>query len=759
MVAAQNAGRRNGKQRNFRMSRLFVVSNRLPVSIEKNDDELVVRQSSGGLVSAIKGYFERPDVQAENFTEKIWVGSVDASEDLWLQAQASGLFPGGFTIEGILPDKALYNDYYNGFSNSTIWPLFHYFPSLTYYKKDQFEAYRTINEAFAEKIIALYQPGDVIWVHDYQLMLLPHLLRDRLPDAVIGFFLHIPFPSYEIFRLLPTKWKRAILHGMLGADMVGFHTHDYVQHFIQSCKMILKIENQFTTILYRDRQLKCELFPIGINYQKFRDAITDETTVAIATKLEEHFFNQKLIFSVDRLDYTKGLDFRLDGYEEFLNKYPEWKGKVVFILNIVPSRDVIPAYMNRKARIEEKVSTINGKFSSLHWQPVIYRYNHLDFPELCALYQVADAALITPLRDGMNLVAKEYIASCIDKGVLILSELTGAANELSEAVLVNPTDVEEVADAIDTALNMHLIEQRSRLSSMQRRIAEYDVFKWINDFLSCMMETKAEQEALKTTLLKEENKQQILFEYKKAKKRLILLDYDGTLSPLQKMPAMAAPDQALLKLLNDLTADAGNEVVVISGRDAQTLDNWLGGLPISLVAEHGAAVKRKGEEWKEQATMSAEWKDRVRPLMQLYVNRCAGSFIEEKKSTLAWHYRNTHPELGFSRSRELRNSLLQLTANTSLQIVDGNKVLELRMIGVDKGATALNMLKLIEPDFVFCIGDDTTDEDMFRALQGKGHTVKVGRGNTAAAFTILSQNDVFPFLRRLAGPVTEGVAG
>jgi trehalose 6-phosphate synthase/phosphatase len=733
------------------MSRLLIISNRLPFTIEKADGEVVVRQSSGGLVSALISYFERPDEQSEAFTEKLWVGSMDVSEDDWQVAMKSDSMPRDFTIEPVFPDKEIYDEYYNGFSNSAIWPLFHYFPSLVEFKKDYFESYRSVNQLFAEKIIQLYQPGDVIWVHDYQLMLLPQILREKMPNASIGFFLHIPFPSYEIFRLLPTKWKRAILQGLLGADMVGFHTHDYVQHFIQSCKMILKVENQFTTIHFKGQLIKCELFPIGIDYQKFRNAVTDEVVVAIATKLEERFYNQKIIFSVDRLDYTKGLEYRLDGYEEFLTKYPFWKEKVVFILNIIPSRDVIPAYIERKKAIEEKVSTINGKFSSLHWQPVIYRYNHLQFDELCALYQVADAALITPLRDGMNLVAKEYIASCIDKGVLILSELTGAANELSEALLVNPTDTEEVADAIDTALTMHLIEQRSRLSNMQRRIAEYNVLKWINDFLSCLQETKAEQEALKVHVLKEENIKKIVDDFSKAEKRCILLDYDGTLSPIQKIPAMALPTKELLSLLEHLTKDSRNEVVIISGRDAETLDKWLGDLPVTLVAEHGAAVKPKGEPWKEQATMSAEWKEKIRPMMDMFVRRCAGSFIEEKKSTLAWHYRTTHPDLGFSRSRELRNSLLQLTANTPLQIIDGNKVLEVRMIGVDKGATVLNIYKAKQPDFILCIGDDTTDEDMFRALAGKGYTIKVGRGNTAAEYTIMSQNDVFPFLRRLAG--------
>lgn len=735
------------------MSRLIIISNRLPFSLEKSEGEVSIRQSSGGLVSAIKSYFERPDMQGEGFSEKLWIGSMDAAEEDWQSATEQANFAAEFTIVPIFPDSEIYEDYYNGFSNSTLWPLFHYFPSLADYKKEYFEAYREINQQFAEKILQTYRPGDVIWVHDYQLMLLPQMIREKLPDATIGFFLHIPFPSYEIFRLIPTKWKRAILQGVLGADLVGFHTHDYAQHFIQSCKMILKVENQFANILYKDRIIKTDLFPIGIDYQKFRDAITDETVVGIATSLEEKFYNQKIIFSVDRLDYTKGLEYRLDGFEEFLCQYPEWKEKVVFILNIIPSRDVIPAYMKRKSRIEEKVSTINGKYSSLHWQPVIYRYNHLAFEELCALYQVADAALITPLRDGMNLVAKEYIASCIDKGVLILSELTGAASELSEAVMVNPTDVEEVADAISTALTMHLIEQRSRLSYMQRRISDYNVFKWINDFLGCLNEAKEEQAGMKINLLKEDTTRKIIEDFEKAARRCILLDYDGTLAPLQKIPSMASPTGELIDLLTQLCTDEKNEVVIISGRDAETLEQWLGKLPVSLVAEHGAAVKMKGEEWKEQAAMASEWKDKIRPLMQLFVNRCAGSFMEEKKSTLAWHYRNTHPDLGFSRSRELRNSLLQLTGNTPLQVIDGNKVLEVRLMGVDKGTTAQNMLRTINPDFILCLGDDTTDEDMFRFIYEEGYTVKVGRGNTAAEYTILSQKEVFPFLRRFLQPV------
>jgi trehalose 6-phosphate synthase/phosphatase len=737
------------------MGRLIIISNRLPFSVDKIDDDILVRQSSGGLVSAIKSYFENPVDGVPSYTERLWIGSMDAKEEDWKTAAEKGDIPKEFSILPIFPEKEVYEDYYNGFSNSTLWPLFHYFPSLVENKKEYFDAYRKINQLFADTILRIVEEGDVIWIHDYQLMLLPQLLRQKMPGATIGFFLHIPFPSYEIYRLMPTEWKRSLLDGILGADLVGFHTHEYVQHFIQSAKMILKVETQFNKIQYNGRLIKADLFPIGIDYQKFRNACIDESVVGIATALEERFYNQKIVFSVDRLDYTKGLNYRLDGYEQFLLDYPEWRQKVTFILNVIPSRDAIQTYSDRKKSIEEKVSTINGKFSTLHWQPVMYRYNHLSFEELCALYQVADVGLITPLRDGMNLVAKEYVASCIDKGVLILSELTGAANELSEALLVNPTDTLEVAEAIHFALRLPLTEQRSRLSYMQRRLANYNVFKWIKEFLECLIETKMEQEELKFNLLGIDSMRHIRQAFVSATKRCILLDYDGTLAPYQKMPSMATPSDELLQLLHQLSKDSANEVVIISGRDAETLTSWLGDIPLTLVAEHGASMKYRDEGWVEQLIPSSEWKLQIRPLMELFVDRCPGSFIEEKKSTLAWHYRNTHPELGFARSRELRNSLLQLTTNTPLQVIDGNKVLEVRMVGVDKGATALNILQKLRPDFVLCIGDDTTDEDMFRVLRDKGYTIKVGSGSTAAEFTILSQKEVFPFLRSFIEPAKE----
>jgi trehalose 6-phosphate synthase/phosphatase len=747
------------------MGRLIIISNRLPFSLDREGDKLRMRQSSGGLVSAVKSYFEysapgKGDAPTDkgskkDVTEKLWMGVADFPREDWEEAVASNAAGEEFNIIPLFIDKELYSDYYNGFCNSVLWPLFHYFSSLATYESRYFDAYLRVNQLFAEKIIPLLQPGDKVWIHDYQLMTLPHLLRVQKPEATIGFFLHIPFPSYEIFRLLPTEWKKALLQGIMGADLIGFHTYDYVQHFLQSVKMLLGVDNYFHNLQYQDRLVRIDLFPIGIDYNKFHQAATDPGILDMRAAIRGNFENKKIIFSVDRLDYSKGLMNRLEGFEYFLDHYPEWREKMVFILNIVPSRDSIPAYNERKKMIEEKIGTINGRFSTISWQPLLYRYNHLPFNELVALYQAADVALITPLRDGMNLVAKEYVASCASgRGVLILSELAGAASELNEAILVNPTDTADVASSITRALAMPLLEQRNRITLMQRRLQEYDVIKWVNDFLDQLQQIKLEQKKQQVKLLDDKTLAGIARHYREAKKRCLLLDYDGTLVPFFRLPSEASPDNAVKELLLRLSADPQNQVVVISGRDISSLDRWLGAMPLTLVAEHGASLKIKNEAWQQLISVPDSWKEEIRRMMQLFVIRCAGSFIEEKTNTIAWHYRNTQTGLGFARSRELLNTLSQLVQNTALQVIDGNKVVEVRIVGYDKGTTALKIINETNPDFILSIGDDTTDEDMFKALDGLGYTIKVNNGATAAQYTILSQQQVLPVLNTLTRSAT-----
>jgi trehalose 6-phosphate synthase/phosphatase len=736
------------------MSRLIIVSNRLPFSIDREGDEVKLRQSSGGLVSAIKSYFEN-NRQQEEITEKLWIGVADFPQGDWNNFAVNQVKEYDFEIHPIFVDKQVYNDYYNGFSNSVLWPLFHYFPTLVQYPNNYYDAYLQTNRKLCNELLPMLRPGDIIWIHDYQLMLLPQMLRQHKPDATIGFFLHIPFPSYEIYRLLPNEWKKSLLQGLMGADVVGFHTYDYVQHFIQSVKMILGADTYFHTLQYQNRLIQVDLFPIGIDYKKFNNTANDPEVLRYKNEIQKNFDHKKIIFSVDRLDYTKGIMDRLNGFEFFLEQNTQRKENVIFILNVVPSRDEIQAYNERKGQLEEKIGTINGKFSTISWQPIIYRYQHLPFHELLALYQLADVALITPLRDGMNLVAKEFVASSVSRtGVLILSELAGAASELNEALLVNPTDVHDIANSIERALNMPLPEQRNRMVLMQRRLQEYDVVKWVNDFLEQLRETKKEQQKLSVKTLDDKAVGAICTHYAEAKKRFFLIDYDGTLVPITRLPAEAVPDEKVRDFLDSLSSDADNHVAIISGRDAGTMEKWFGSLPLTLVAEHGASLKMRNEPWQQLVTVSDHWKDQVRRLMQIFVTRCAGSFIEEKTSTLAWHYRNTQVDLGFARSRELINNLSQLIQNTPLQVIDGNKVVEVRMAGFDKGTITLRILNEAQPDFVLSIGDDTTDEDMFKVLEDsaftvKTYTIKVGTRGTAAKYTLPTQQQVMPLLNRL----------
>jgi trehalose 6-phosphate synthase/phosphatase len=728
-------------------SRLILVSNRLPFQLVEKSGKVSLRQSDGGLVTALKSYFER-DSQ-NTFNQKIWLGSADFTEKRWQKYKESNPEPPTFSIEPIFIDPKVYSKYYNGFCNATLWPLFHYFITYTVFDEDSFESYEHVNQLIADRLAEMVQPGDIIWIHDYQLFLVPDMLRQRVRDVSIGFFLHIPFPSFEIFRLLHRHWKEKILRGLLGADLIGFHTNEYVQHFLKTVRMTLGYDHQYRSVTVGNRIVKTDLFPLGIDFEKFHSARQQQEIVNKRDEILSNFGNKKIIFSVDRLDYTKGVTHRLQGFERFLEKFPEWHEKVVFVLVIVPSRQIISKYNERKRMIEELVGSINGKYSSLQWQPIIYRYNHLEFNDLSALYQAAHVGLITPLRDGMNLVAKEYVASCgEDGGVLILSELAGAASELGEALLVNPMEIDEVARAINEALTMPAADQTGKIKLMQRRLIEYDVQSWVVDFLNQMHEVKRMQhENVKT--LNQESIHELVINFQKANSRLLFLDYDGTLVPFARHPRDAKPTETVLNIVSRLAGNKRNHVTIISGRDSNVLSEWFGNTPVTLVAEHGASVRQISGEWEHLQGMDESWKQNIRPTLELFAKRCPGSFVEEKNHTLAWHYRNVQVDLGFMRSRELLDSLLHLVRNAQLQVIDGNKVIEVRVAGIDKGNAAKAIVEREKPDFTLVMGDDKTDEDMFSALQSSAITIKVGPGITSAQYVIPSQQEVIRLLELL----------
>ena len=732
--------------------KLFIVSNRLPVTVEQKDGVYTCRTSSGGLVSAVAAYMASGGKDA--FDHNVWVGLADCTSKEWDLATTE-LTDEEVEYRPLFSSKKLYDLYYNGFSNSVLWPLFHYFPSFVDYNADYFDAYRRINKTFAEALIQEAKEEDVIWIHDYHLLPLAALLREALPSVTIGFFLHIPFPSYELFRLLPKKWQHELLEGLLGADLIGFHTMDYVSHFIYSAEMILKTEcDEHNFIFWKNRKIKINAFPIGIDFDKFYNAYADAAIADMRKEYNNLKGTKKMIFSVDRLDYTKGIPNRLKAYETFLSAYPEYIGKVIFVLVIIPSRNTIRKYAERKKMIDEYIGNLNSRMGTILWQPVVYYYNHLSFEELTALYTASDVALITPLRDGMNLVAKEFVASRSEQnGVLILSEMTGAAKELTEALLINPNDKEEIASMIKIAMEMPEEEQAQRIKYMQNYIRRYDVHEWARDVFESLQYAKDTQYEFGVKFLDSHNQGALLEKYTTSTKRLIFLDYDGTLVSFSKIPSEANPTGEVLELLKNLGAIEENDVYIISGRDSKTLEKWLGHLPIGLIAEHGSKIRHKHATWKSGIRQDDRgWITDIEKLMERYVSKCPGSFVEIKEFSIAWHYRNSNSKAGAVRAKELHKDLLAFTEKWQLNILNGSKVIEVRTKGIDKGTAVERIVNGKDYDFIFAAGDDVTDEDMFKELMKHPDsiTVKIGADASFAKYNLYTPYMVLSLLNKLA---------
>jgi trehalose 6-phosphate synthase/phosphatase len=485
------------------------------------------------------------------------------------------------------------------------------------------------------------------------------------------------------------------------------------------------------------------------------DTARSPEVAELRQQLESGLRERKAIFSVDRLDYSKGLLHRLRGYECFLEMYPEWRGRVVFILNVVPSRGEVEQYQRMKHELDELVGQINGAYGSVDWVPILYQYRALGFNEMVALYNLAPIALITPLRDGMNLVAKEYLASKPDgTGVLILSEMAGAALELGEAVLINPNHRREIADALHHAVSLEPAEQVRRNRPMQERLQRYDAKRWVSNFLGSLARIKGRQGKLATHHLVGPLRDAFLAQYRQARRRLLFLDYDGTLVPFASQPHLASPDPSLLELIAQLARDERNQVFIISGRDRTTLDAWLSRIPLRIIAEHGAWLRGTTGDWKRLKAIASDWKEHLAPLIQLYVDRVPGSLLEEKDYSLAWHYRRADPELGEIRAKELIDELVSYTANFDVQVLEGKKVVEVRNSGINKGAAAVDCVAKVEPDFIFAVGDDQTDEDLFRALPKSAFTVRVGIPHSHAAYHLKDHVEVRELLWALAADAT-----
>jgi trehalose 6-phosphate synthase/phosphatase len=723
------------------MQRLLIVSNRLPLVVQERKGDLHIESSVGGLATGLRSWYKS--------SPSIWIGwagigrkKIKREKDIMTRLMAENCHPVPLSQHDV-------EAYYQGMCNRTIWPLFHYFPLYAEYSEDFWQAYERVNAAFANAVAGIARPNDIIWVHDYHLMLLPKLLRERLPKATVGFFLHIPFPSFEIFRLLP--WRKQILEGLLGADLIGFHAYDYTSHFLDSTRRLLGYEVAMGQTTVADRVVKADAFPMGINYEQYFNAAQDPRVQAERKRFRKKLADCRVILSVDRLDYTKGIPQRLEAFSFFLDRNPGFKRKVIIVLLVVPSRTRVEHYIQLKKRVDGLVGELNGKYGTIGWMPIWYLYRSLPFHSLAALYSLADVALVTPLRDGMNLVAKEYTATKADgKGVLIISDTAGAAQELGEAIIINANNKEEIANALTRALEMPEQEQIERNRIMQKRLRRYDVVRWANEFTDKLLATKKLQRETVKKTLPYEMQRKLVSDFQESDKALLLLDYDGTLIPFTAKPAEATPEASLLRLLKKFANKPGTDVVLISGRDKDTLDRWFGRLDVGLVAEYGVWIKESGGVWETTQTLTGDWKDEVHPILESWVDRTPGSFIEEKEFSLVWHYRKSNPRLGELRARELESNLSNAIANLDLQVLEGNKIVEVKNTGINKGHAAARWISREKWDFILALGDDWTDEDTFKVLPSTAWSIKVGFGASAARFSLSSPSKAISLLRKMA---------
>ncbi|MDD4143257.1 MAG: bifunctional alpha,alpha-trehalose-phosphate synthase (UDP-forming)/trehalose-phosphatase [Prolixibacteraceae bacterium] len=733
------------------MNRFLIISNRLPLNINIKDDEIEFTPSVGGLATGMMSVSQSFD--------SLWIGwsGIDQNQLTAKERKKINLELKNEACADVNLTPEEVELYYEGFSNKTIWPLFHYFSQYVEFKEEQWEAYKRVNQKFADVIAENMEGVDKIWIHDYHLLLLPQLIKERFPKVTIGFFLHIPFPSYELFRTLP--WRKEIINGMLGADLLGFHTFDYERHFMSSVRRLLGYDINMNEINLPNRIVRVDNFPMGIDYEKFQNAALEAQKRSVRDKsevrkeLERYYLlypDTKFIISIDRLDYTKGLINRLEAFEYFMEKYPEYRDKVVLVLLAVPSRIGVEQYQQMKSEVDEIVGRINGEFSSINRTPIWYFYRSMPFENLVDLYNYCDIALVTPVRDGMNLVAKEYIASKTDgRGVLILSEMAGASKEMSEALIINPNDIAQIAESIKTALEMPLDEQIERNTFLQKRLKRYNINKWALEFLNGMEKVKQSEQKFMGKKLTTAIQNKIIKELRNADSAVFFLDYDGTLTGFEDNPKHARPDDELYELLDGLADNPKNRIVLISGRDKDTFEEWFGKKPYTLIVEHGVWYREKGEPWEMIEQLDASWKDSIRSALEFYVDRTPGSFIEEKNYSLVWHYRKSDPELGPNRAIELKDELTSLVSNLNLEILEGNKVIEIKNRGINKGRAAQKLLNSAPADKIIAVGDDWTDEFLFAALPETAYTIKVGMSKTMATYKVENFWQVREMLKRI----------
>jgi trehalose 6-phosphate synthase/phosphatase len=698
------------------MFQIINVANRLPVTIGEK-----ISLSTGGIVSAIEGI--RKDYKM------LWLGwPGEVIEGKKNQQQIKKILLDKYHCAPVFLNKSEIDGFYYGFSNSTLWPILHYRPYFIKHQTDWWQMYQQVNWKFAHAILKIAQKNELIWIHDYHLMLLPQMLRQLKPNLKIGFFLHTPFPSYEIFRCHPQR--KELLTGLLAADLIGFHTFGYLRHFRSASMRLLDIDSDTTIINTNNRKCTLGVFPIGADVQSFRNEMQTERFRSKRAEFQKIYKDKTIIINVERLDYSKGVMQRLQAIDKFLEKRQN-KDNIVFIFINIPSREKVPEYSHLRQEIESFVGRLNGKHATVKNTPIHFIHQSVDFTQLCALYNLARIAMVTPLIDGMNLVAKEYVACKPNfDGVLILSEFAGAANELFQALIVNPYDIQNMTQTLELALTIPPDDVKRRMKGMYERVVQFDAKYWAKSFINELTKVQITRQ----TSRKKPNVLNVLTrKIKKAKKIAFFLDYDGTLCQIQDEPDKAAPDKQLKTLLEQLGEKKNIDTYLVSGRTETDLEKWFAKFKITLIAEHGFSYRKYQTGQWERFTRHVDisWKKPVREIFQQHVATTQGSFIEEKKSSLTWHYRKADPEFGLYNARQLMQLFVEMLSNMPVEVHHGKKIVEVKSIHANKGTALMKFAgKKSKYDFVLCAGDDTTDENMFKVKDERLFKIKVGDSAT-----------------------------
>ena len=736
----------------------MIASNRLPVRLTISGDEVEVTRSSGGLATALQAV--RGDA-----TWVGWPGTVvpPALEKRVAQRLArTNLHP-------VLLSATDEEDFYNKVCNDTLWPLFHYFSDRLRITPEAWQRYVEVNERFADTILSHCEPESRVWIHDFHLMLVPAMLRAREPRLSIGFFLHTPFPSSEVYRLLPEREQ--LLRGVLGADYVSFQIGDYARHFRSSCLRILGVDSEPDSLELDGRRVGIGVDPIGIDVEGFRTTLKQSETARLLSELERQYEGRRLVLGVERLDYTKGIPHKLQAYERFLERDPTRAQTTTMIQVLVPSRLESAEFLAQRDEIELLISRINGRFGQPGSTPVEYIHRDISKPGLVALYRRADVMMITALRDGMNLVAHEFVLCQSEpglpgrwRGALLLSELAGAAQVLPGALLVNPWDMDGVVEHLARALDLPARERQRRLETMAKRVEDLDTRRWAEGFLTRLGRySRRDRSIRRPPTVDAAIEQRLSRRFARARTRTIVLDYDGTLREFELHPDLAQPTPEIRRLLRALANVPSTDVHIVSGRRRRNLEQWFGRIPVHLCAEHGYLARAPGGEWHTLVDLDLSWLRPIERLLRRVAADVPGAHVERKSCSVAWHYRQAEPEYASWRARELLNDLHQHLQGSPAEILQGNQVVEVRAQGVDKGLYVRSLFPngRESSHFVLGLGDDRTDHDLLDALPSGSIAGHVGSllpsqkqsGGRRDDIHLVGPGEVRSFLRALVESV------